>query len=181
MRHAVDRTRWQSPVGPLEFRGEMGKITSLRFIPKPRLKEQGRKGSRDFPAQVRARLSRPLVMALSQMDEYFKRRRLSFELPLAPKGTSFQRNVWKKILDIPYGDTRSYRELAASAGCPQAVRACAWACARNPLPILVPCHRVIHANGVISGYAGGNWRKAWLLAHERNKSLSPQGCLLPDA
>lgn len=157
---------YHSPLGLLEFRREKGSIASLCFIRKQRLKGRVRKLSGDFEAKERDLLSRSFVVAMKQMDEYFKGRRLSFDLPLAPKGTSFQRRVWKKILKIPYGETRSYRELAESAGCPQAVRACAWACARNPLPILVPCHRVIHADGVISGYTGGTWRKAWFLAHE---------------
>ena len=90
-----------------------------------------------------------------------------FALPLRPAGTPFQQRVWQALAGIPYGQTRSYGEQAASIGKPTAVRAVGAANGRNPLPIILPCHRVIGRDGSLTGYAGGLTRKAWLLEHER--------------
>lgn len=104
--------------------------------------------------------------AARQLAAYFARTRASFELPLAPHGTAFQRAVWSELRAIPAGATRSYAQIAAAVGRPTAVRAVGQAVGRNPLSIVVPCHRVIGSDGSLTGYAGGLDRKRWLLARE---------------
>ena len=109
----------------------------------------------------------PLLAACArELGEYFAGRRHAFELALAPRGTAFQRRVWDQIARIPYGETVSYAELAARAGAPGGARAAGAATGRNPLAIVVPCHRVIGTSGALTGYAGGVDRKARLLALE---------------
>lgn len=102
----------------------------------------------------------------AQLAEYFAGSRTVFDLPLAPVGTPFQQTVWGALGDVPYGETRSYGELAETLGKPTASRAVGMANGKNPLPIIVPCHRVVGANGRLTGYSGGLSRKEWLLAHE---------------
>jgi methylated-DNA-[protein]-cysteine S-methyltransferase len=104
---------------------------------------------------------------VAQLTEYFAGTRRQFELPLAPAGTPFQQRVWAALLDIPYGQTISYGELAARIGQKSASRAVGLANGRNPLPIVIPCHRVIGANGKLTGYGGGLPIKERLLALER--------------
>lgn len=108
----------------------------------------------------------PLPAAVRQLEEYFDGRRREFDLPLRLHGTEFQRRVWARLFDIRYGETWSYGQLAARVGNPKASRAVGLANGRNPIPILVPCHRVIGADGSLTGYGGGLERKRWLLAHE---------------
>ena len=107
-----------------------------------------------------------LEAASSQLREYFKGRRRDFDLPLDTAGTQFQRRVWRALREIPYGQVRSYRELADSIGAAKAVRAVGAANGRNPLPIVVPCHRVIGSNGQLTGFAGGLAAKETLLKLE---------------
>lgn len=107
-----------------------------------------------------------LEEAVKQLQEYFKGQRQTFTLRLTPEGTDFQKRVWKALETIPYGTTISYLELARSLGDVRAVRAVAAANGKNPLWILIPCHRVIGSDGSLTGYAGGLWRKQWLLEHE---------------
>ena len=109
---------------------------------------------------------RVLDQAATQLREYFEGARRSFDLPLAPEGTAFQRRVWAALGEIGFGQTRSYGEIAAAIGRPSASRAVGAANGRNPLPVIVPCHRVIGSDGSLTGYAGGLARKRWLLAHE---------------
>lgn len=104
--------------------------------------------------------------AVYQLNEYFKGERTSFDLTLNPTGTAFQQRVWKLLLDIPYGKTVSYLELSKTLGDVKAIRAVAAANGKNPLWIVVPCHRVIRSDGSLTGYAGGLSRKKWLLDHE---------------
>jgi methylated-DNA-[protein]-cysteine S-methyltransferase len=104
--------------------------------------------------------------AFRQLRDYFAGKRRTFDLPLAPQGTEFQQRVWKALLEIPFGETMSYGALAKTLGMPAASRAVGAANGRNPLSIVVPCHRVIGANGSLTGYGGGLPRKRWLLAHE---------------
>ena len=106
---------------------------------------------------------------VSQLTEYFAGRRQRFELPLAPEGTPFQQRVWRELQDVPYGVTISYGELAARIGQPTASRAVGLANGSNPLPIVIPCHRVIGANGKLTGYGGGLPIKEQLLALERGE------------
>ena len=104
-----------------------------------------------------------------QLSGYFEGKRRVFDLPLHPKGTPFQERVWKALLQIPYGEVRSYIDLARAVGNPKAVRAVGGANGSNPISIIIPCHRVIGADGSIVGYGGGLERKGWLLAHERGE------------
>ncbi|WP_159256381.1 methylated-DNA--[protein]-cysteine S-methyltransferase [Tenacibaculum maritimum] len=107
-----------------------------------------------------------LQECVTQLDEYFKGKRIQFNLKLNPQGTSFQQRVWKELLNIPYNKTKSYLEQAKSLGDIKAIRAVASANGKNPIWIILPCHRVIGSDGSLTGYAGGIWRKKWLLAHE---------------
>lgn len=106
-----------------------------------------------------------------QLEEYFAGKRKNFDLPLAPKGTDFQKRVWKALTDIPYGETRTYGEIAAAVGNPKAARAVGMANNKNPIGIIVPCHRVVGADGKLVGYAGGMEKKEWLLNLEQEKRL----------
>jgi methylated-DNA-[protein]-cysteine S-methyltransferase len=107
-----------------------------------------------------------LARAATQLAEYFAGARRVFDVPLAPRGTDFQQGVWRELARIPYGETRSYGELARVLGRPSASRAVGAANGKNPISILVPCHRVIAGSGALTGYAGGLDAKRWLLAHE---------------
>jgi methylated-DNA-[protein]-cysteine S-methyltransferase len=107
-----------------------------------------------------------LQEAVSQLHEYLEGNRINFTLKLNPSGTDFQQKVWKGLLEIPFGKTISYLELSKKLGDVKAIRAVASANGKNPLWIVIPCHRVIGTNGSLTGYAGGLWRKKWLLEHE---------------
>ena len=107
-----------------------------------------------------------LLKTEQQLNEYFAGERTRFELELDFTGTAFQKEVWAALLEIPFGETRSYSDIARCIGRPKAVRAVGAANGRNPLPIVLPCHRVIGRNGTMTGYAGGVQRKEWLLRHE---------------
>jgi O-6-methylguanine DNA methyltransferase len=107
-----------------------------------------------------------LIQAVGQLEEYFTARRREFQLPLDPRGTPFQRKVWNALLDIPYGETRTYAELARSIGEPKAFRAVGAANGANPISIVIPCHRVISSGGGLGGYSGGVPLKRRLLALE---------------
>jgi methylated-DNA-[protein]-cysteine S-methyltransferase len=108
----------------------------------------------------------PLAETVRQLAEYFAGARRAFDLPMRLKGTAFQQRVWRELTEIPYGETWSYGQLAQRINKPSASRAVGLANGRNPISILVPCHRVIGANGSLTGYGGGLERKQWLLAHE---------------
>jgi methylated-DNA-[protein]-cysteine S-methyltransferase len=112
----------------------------------------------------------PLILsdAVSQLKEYFEGERNDFTFKLNPRGTDFQQKVWKGLLEIPYGKTRTYLEQSKILGNVKAIRAVAAANGKNPLLIVVPCHRVIGTDGLLTGYAGGLWRKKWLLEHENS-------------
>lgn len=103
---------------------------------------------------------------IRQLQEYFEGKRSDFDFRLNPKGTDFQQKVWQELLHIPFGKTMSYLELSKKLGDVKAIRAVASANGKNPLWIVVPCHRVIGTDGSLTGYAGGLWRKKWLLEHE---------------
>jgi len=112
----------------------------------------------------------------AQLDAYFRGKRRSFELLLAPRGTEFQQLVWQALQRIPYGETRSYSDIAREIGRPAAVRAVGAANGANPIPIVIPCHRVVGSNGSLTGFGGGIETKRWLLALE-----SPQRTIQPPA
>lgn len=107
-----------------------------------------------------------------QLLEYFAGERREFDLPLRPEGTSFERRIWHALAGIPYGQTRSYRDLACAAGCPRAARAAGGACRRNRIPILIPCHRVVGAAGALTGFGGGLELKKTLLLLEQRKECA---------
>lgn len=110
----------------------------------------------------------PVVLqdAVLQLNDYFEGKRTDFTFKLNPAGTEFQQKVWNQLLEIPFGKTMSYLELSKKLGDVKAIRAVALANGKNPLWIVVPCHRVIGTDGSLTGYAGGLWRKKWLLEHE---------------
>ena len=116
--------------------------------------------------QVSGHVPAILQEAVSQLNAYFEGKRTSFDFKLNPKGTEFQKKVWYSLVDIPFGKTRTYLEQSKILGDVKAIRAVASANGKNPLWIVVPCHRVIGSDGSLTGYAGGLWRKKWLLEHE---------------
>lgn len=116
----------------------------------------------------RALFSHPFLFEIQrQLMEYFSGERKKFDLPLVYKGTPFQQAVWTSLMTIPYGETVSYKDLAASLGREKGFRAIGAANRANPISIIIPCHRVIGADGSLVGYGGELWRKRWLLAHEK--------------
>ena len=145
----------ESPVGPLRLVEADGALCAVRFLDR-------REERADSEPAADAALA-----ARRQLEEYFAGRRRQFDLELTPDGTPFQQRVWKELCRIPFGTTISYRELATRVGQPNAMRAVGLANGRNPLAIVVPCHRVIGADGSLTGYGGGLDRKRYLLALER--------------
>lgn len=118
-----------------------------------------------------------LQVAMRQLDEYFSGTRTDFDLPINQPGTAFQQEVWKYLSTIPYGKTISYLQMSKQMGNPLAIRAIASANGKNNLWVVVPCHRVIGSDGSLTGYAGGLWRKQWLLEHEAKVMGVGQGSL----
>ncbi|HRQ65474.1 MAG TPA: aldo/keto reductase [Xanthomonadaceae bacterium] len=147
-----------SPVGPLRLRANAQGLSAIEFA--ARARPAAIKGGDDT---TRTHLKK----AQTQLGEYFAGRRRDFNLPLAASGTEFQQRCWQALMDIPFGETRSYADIARAIGQPKAVRAVGLANNRNPLPIVVPCHRVIGADGSLTGYGGGLKAKRWLLALEQ--------------
>ncbi|PJJ79423.1 methylated-DNA--[protein]-cysteine S-methyltransferase [Mucilaginibacter auburnensis] len=143
---------YQTPVGVAEVTEEDGFITSIHIS--------------DEEHEINATDNELLLNAITQLDEYFAGKRLQFDLPFKQKGTDFQQRVWQYLERIPYGTTTSYAKLADQMEQPLAIRAIASANGKNNLWIAVPCHRVIGSDGSLTGYAGGLWRKQWLLQHE---------------
>ena len=113
-----------------------------------------------------------LTQTRKQLEEYFFGARKQFEIPLLAEGTDFQQLVWRKLEDVPFGSTKSYADIARELGSENASRAVGMANGRNPIPIIIPCHRIIGHNGKLTGYAGGLERKKWLLVHEQRNSTS---------
>ena len=153
-----------SPVGELLLVASDAGLVAIRFEwnrhgPDPR-------ASSVPSAEASGAQARILADARTQLDAYFAGARAEFDLPLDPRGTPFQQRVWAALREIPIGRTISYLELARRTGDPRAVRAVGAANGRNPLPLVVPCHRVIGADGSLVGFGGGLDRKRWLLRHE---------------
>lgn len=147
-----------TPIGPLLLSAEDGRLSGVAFAD-----------------TAEARSSEPVLLeAEAQLHAYFAGELERFELPLAPRGTPFQLSVWDALLDVPYGSTTSYSALAAAIGRPSACRAVGAANGRNPLAVIVPCHRVIGAGGALTGYGGGLERKHLLLALEAGKAGESQ-------
>lgn len=111
--------------------------------------------------------------AIVQLDEYFNGARFVFDLQLNPHGTDFQKKVWQELIAIPYGQTVSYKNIALITGDVNNVRAVGTSNGKNPIAIVIPCHRVVGTNGKLTGYAGGLWRKKWLLNHEQSHLPNP--------
>ena len=151
-------TRIESPIGRIELTSDGTSITSLAIERDGRLPHDGQ------PSNSTAVLD----AAVSQLGEYFAGARRDFDLPVSMAGTDFQRSVWRELAEIPYGEVVSYGEIGLATGRPTAGRAVGGAVGANPVPIIVPCHRVLASNGRITGYSGGNGipTKAWLLDHE---------------
>jgi len=155
-------TYFGSPVGELLLAGEGGALKEIRFP---------RAGNRALPGPGWVESATELSAALRQLGEYFAGTRREFDLRLEPLGTTFQKMVWDALLAIPFGQTRSYAAIAASIGRPSATRAVGAANGANPIPIVIPCHRVIGANGCLTGYGGGLPIKETLLRLERGAWL----------
>ena len=145
---------YESPIGIIQIEGSEDAITQVHFQDGSETRTQ-----KSFAILAECR---------DQLDAYFKGKLKKFDLPLFLQGTPFQKLVWQALMKIPYGVTVSYSELAASINRPKAVRAVGGANHRNPIAIIIPCHRVIGADGKLVGYGGGLWRKEWLLNHEKS-------------
>lgn len=146
---------FQSPIGALEIIGSENGVSSVLFV--------------DHAAATRA-IPACLQDCVLQLEEYFKRKRRSFALKLDLHGTDFQIRVWQELLTIPFGKTVSYLDIALALGDRKSIRAVGGANGRNPICIIVPCHRVIGSNGSLIGYGGGLWRKEWLLQFEGSRT-----------
>ena len=158
-----------TPLGPIRLYGAGGSLVTLALPAESRAAVEARLGRllglRAAPSFVADHAAHQA--ALAQLAEYFAGRRRSFDLPLDRRGTPFQLAVWDAVAAIPYGETRSYGELARALGRPAASRAVGAANGANPLPIVIPCHRVVGATGRLTGYAGGLATKRLLLELER--------------
>ncbi len=150
----------QTPIGTAKIVGDNAGIQQIKVLEETSLQEG------DIPEE--------LTRCAEQLQEYFKGNRDHFDFLMNPKGTDFQKKVWNALLNIPFGKTTSYLELSKELGDVKAIRAVASANGKNPLWIVIPCHRVIGSDGSLTGYAGGLWRKKWLLEHE---NPSPQQSL----
>ena len=170
-------TRFDSPIGPSRVAStEEG----LAYLELPRADGRGYGGwlRRSFPNAECIEAYQPNQAAIRQVTEYLNGKRQEFDLSLDLRGTEFQRRVWDALLEIPFGETRSYAEIAATVGKPSASRAVGAANGANPVPLVVPCHRVIASGGKLGGYAGGLELKARLLAAECQTVEPEQGRLL---
>ncbi len=155
-------THFQSPIGILKIITNDHYLLGLDFV--------------NNDVQDIAPPSSTIAQAcIQQLGEYFNHTRQSFDIPLSTKGTSFQKSAWKVLQSIPYGQTTSYGEQANKVGNTKAVRAIGHANSKNPIAIIIPCHRVIGKNGKLTGYAGKLWRKEWLLKHEQKVESCPKG------
>lgn len=150
---------YKTPIGFAKICGNQQGISAISVVDK---------------AVVTTQIPFELQDCVQQLVEYFKGERTCFNLKLNPQGTEFQKKVWNELLQVPFGKTRTYMEQTKKIGDPKAIRAVASANGKNPIWIVIPCHRIIGSDGSLTGYAGGIWRKKWLLAHE---SPSPQQSL----
>jgi methylated-DNA-[protein]-cysteine S-methyltransferase len=158
-------TVMESPIGPLRIVEQNGAITAIEFSPFDPIGQ----GADGRPRGERADDNAVLVEAVRQLGAYFDRDLKEFDLPLAPEGSAFQKRVWAQLLGVGWGETASYGEIAHRLGMTNAAsRAVGLANGRNPIPIVIPCHRIIGANGTLTGYAGGLDRKQTLLSLEQD-------------
>jgi methylated-DNA-[protein]-cysteine S-methyltransferase len=154
-----------SPIGPLTIVAADGALVGLSMTEQRHAPEPGW-----FGEPVDAEDSKPLADTARQLRQYFDGERTEFDLPLAMEGTQFQQRVWAALLKIQFGETLSYGQLADRIGQPSASRAVGLANGRNPISIIVPCHRVVGSNGSLTGFGGGIERKRYLLSHEQRVS-----------
>ena len=139
-------TTMRSPIGRLLLVEENGVLLEVRFSDGPKPVQ---------PPQDAQENKAPFAETIRQLEDYFAGRRRDFDLPLSPQGTAFQKKVWNALLNVKYGRTASYADIARSIGNPGGVRAVGLANGRNPIPVIIPCHRVIGSNGTLTGYGGG--------------------------
>lgn len=158
----IYQTYYTSPVGSLLLRSTNEAITALLFPDTER-----HAVDEDLQLSNDSELPEVMQKCIQQLDEYFAEKRQEFDLPVTQGGTAFQQSVWNALCDIKYGQTISYVELARRIGNEKSVRAVGTTNGKNQISIIVPCHRVIGANGSLTGYGGGLWRKKWLLEHEQ--------------
>lgn len=142
----------KTPLGIAEISGDVNGISSISIS--------------DLERDLSFEIPATLQLVVKELNEYFDSKRTDFTFQLNPKGTDFQQRVWEELRQIPFGKTMSYLELSKKLGHAKAIRAVASANGKNPLWIVIPCHRVIGTDGSLTGYAGGLWRKKWLLEHE---------------
>jgi methylated-DNA-[protein]-cysteine S-methyltransferase len=162
MESILHTTYMQSPLGTLRISGSEQGISEIAFCEE----------ASNEPAQ--GAIPACLQTCVQQLQEYFAGGRHTFDVVLAPKGTTFQQQVWQQLLAIPHGKTSTYLAVARAVSTEKAIRAVGTANGRNPICIVVPCHRVIGSDGSLTGYAGGLWRKDWLLRHEGALGTSQQ-------
>ncbi|HRH58093.1 MAG TPA: methylated-DNA--[protein]-cysteine S-methyltransferase [Chitinophagales bacterium] len=143
----------QTPIGMLEIKADENGIISILFL--------------DNPVNEIERTNNVIEICKTQLSEYFSEKRKEFDMPLHMSGTNFQNKVWVQLQTIPFGKTITYLQMAKNLGDVKAIRAAASANGKNPFAIVVPCHRVVGSNNDLVGYAGGLWRKRWLLEHEQ--------------
>ena len=148
-------TYYQSPIGMIKIGGTETYIAEVTFIDKQEQIVHGEPGISDVIHQC-----------TEQLIEFFSGKRKDFQVPVQQKGTVFQQKVWSELLSIPFGKTMSYLDLSRTVGDEKAIRAVAATNGRNKIGIIIPCHRVIGSDKSLTGYAGGLWRKKWLLQHE---------------
>jgi len=151
----IDRTYYQSPLGMLEIVSSHETVFSINYL--------------DKECKPSPKIPHSTQDCIRQLEEYFSGKRRKFELHLQPTGTPFQLHVWDELLKIPYGKTISYLQLSRKLGDEKSIRAAASANGKNPIAIVIPCHRVIGSNGEMVGYAGGLHRKEWLLGFEQGE------------
>ena len=147
-------TCYRTAIGPFEITGNQKAILTITFNKEPSVTD------RDLPECIKE--------CMRQLDEYFNGRRKKFNVPLQLEGTVFQKAVWRQLQKIPFGQTASYGDVARAVGSPKAFRAVGNANNKNPIPVIIPCHRVIGTDGKMVGFGGGIWRKEWLLDHEKS-------------
>jgi len=146
---------YKSPIGILEIIGGDGGIEQITYI-----------DDDNFSISNAKIVTKELNKCIVQLDEYFAGNRKEFKLKLNPQGTNFQKKVWKALLIVSFNTTKSYLQQSKVVGDVKAIRAVGTANGKNPISIIIPCHRIIGSDGSLTGYAGGIWRKKWLLEHE---------------
>ncbi len=163
------RTIIDTPIGPLGLAASPVGLRAVDFDATP-----SRVPPSSSPSSVDPAAKRILNQAADELDRYFRGTLTHFSVPLDAGGTDFQQRVWTRLVQIPFATTTTYGAIATSLGDPKATRAVGLANGRNPIPIIVPCHRVIGADGSLTGFGGGIPRKEWLLDHERRTAGAPR-------